>query len=207
MHYNRPYEEVYKNEDGSDTVERKAFKVVILAIMYGMHPASLSESLNITIEEAEQLIESFYEGSPKVKAWIENNKKLVKKFGYVTTLMNRKRRLPEAKSKDKFAVSRAERQCTNARIQGSASVQTKLVMIKADEVLTKMSTETRRFELLATIHDEILFQVPEDITKEEVKVIEDIMINTVKLKNVKCKTDIELGKNWGNLVSVDDWFK
>lgn len=207
LHYNRPYEEVYKNADGSDTKERKQFKVVILAIMYGMTEKSLAETLGIHELEAKNLIDSFMDGSPQVKQWIENNKKQARMLGYVETLAGRKRRLPEAKSSDKYIALRAERQSTNARIQGSASEQTKLVMIRANKVLKEMSTSTRRFELLATIHDEVLFQVPEDVTKEEVAVIEDIMINTVKLKNVPSKTDIEIGKCWGSLESYDDFFK
>lgn len=207
LHYNRPYEEVYKNEDGSDTKERKQFKVVILAIMYGMTEKSLAETLGIEEIEAKHLIESFMDGSPQVKQWIENNKKLARTQGFVETLAGRKRRLPEAKSSDKYIALRAERQSTNARIQGSASEQTKLVMIRGNRILKEMSTPTRRFELMATIHDEVLFQVPEDVTKEEVAVIEDIMINTVKLKNVPSKTDIELGKCWGSLESYNDYFK
>lgn len=205
LHYKRPYEEVYKNPDGSDTKERKAFKVVILAIMYGMTEKSLAETLGINELEAKTLIDSFYKGSPRVAKWIEHNKETARKSGYVETLFGRKRRLPDAKSQDKWERMRAERQTTNARIQGSASEQTKLVMIKAGQKLREISREGREFSLLATIHDEVLFQVPEDITKEEVKIIESLMVDTVKLNNVPSKTDIELGKCWGNLVSVDDW--
>lgn len=205
LHYKRPYEEVYKNPDGSDTKERKAFKVVILAIMYGMTEKSLADTLGINELEAKTLIDSFYKGSPRVAKWIEHNKETARKMGYVETLFGRKRRLPDAKSPDKWERMRAERQTTNARIQGSASEQTKLVMIEAGKKLREMSKEGREFRLLATIHDEVLFQVPEDITKEEVAVIESLMVDTVKLNNVPSKTDIELGKCWGDLVSVHDW--
>lgn len=205
LHYKRPYHEVYKNPDGSDTKERKAFKVVILAIMYGMTEKSLADTLGINELEAKTLIDSFYKGSPRVAKWIEHNKETARKTGFVETLFGRKRRLPDAKSPDKWERMRAERQTTNARIQGSASEQTKLVMIKAGQTLREMSREGREFRLLATIHDEVLFQVPEDITKEEVKIIESLMVDTVKLNNVPSKTDIELGKCWGDLTSVDDW--
>lgn len=205
LHYKRPYEEVYKNPDGSDTKERKAFKVVILAIMYGMTEKSLADTLGINELEAKTLIDSFYKGSPRVAKWIEHNKETARKVGFVETLFGRKRRLPDAKSQDKWERMRAERQTTNARIQGSASEQTKLVMIKAGQKLREISREGREFRLLATIHDEVLFQVPEDITREEVKIIESLMVDTVKLTNVPSKTDIELGKCWGDLTSVDDW--
>lgn len=205
LHYKRPYEEVYKNPDGSDTKERKAFKVVILAIMYGMTEKSLADTLGINELEAKTLIDSFYKGSPRVAKWIEHNKETARKTGYVETLFGRKRRLPDAKSQDKWERMRAERQTTNARIQGSASEQTKLVMIEAGKKLRSISREGREFRLLATIHDEVLFQVPEDITKEEVATIESLMVDTVKLNNVPSKTDIELGKCWGDLVSVNDW--
>ena len=205
LHYKRPYEEVYKNPDGSDTKERKQFKMVILAIMYGMTEKSLAETLGINELEAKTLIEGFYKGSPRVAKWIEFNKQTARNEGFVETLFGRKRRLPDAKSSDKWLRMRAERQTTNARIQGSASEQTKLVMIKAGQKLREISREGREFRLLATIHDEVLFLVPEDITREEVKIIESLMVDTVKLNNVPSKTDIELGKCWGNLTSVDDW--
>lgn len=205
IHYKRPYEEVYKNPDGSDTKERKAFKVVILAIMYGMTEKSLADTLKINELEAKTLIDSFYKGSPRVAKWIEHNKETARKTGYVETLFGRKRRLSDAKSTDKWERMRAERQTTNARIQGSSADQTKLVMIKAGKTLREMSKPGREFSLLATIHDEVLFLVPEDVTKDEVKVIESLMVDTVKLNNVPSKTDIELGKCWGNLTSVHEW--
>jgi DNA polymerase-1 len=205
LHYKRPYEEVYKNPDGSDTKERKQFKMVILAIMYGMTEKSLAETLGINELEAKTLIDGFYKGSPQVAKWIEFNKQTARMEGYVETLFGRKRRLPDAKSSDKWARMRAERQTTNARIQGSASEQTKLVMIKAYEKFKELRKQGREFDLLATIHDEVLFLVPEDITREEVKMIESLMVDTVKLNNVPSKTDIELGKCWGDLTSVADW--
>lgn len=205
IHYKRPYEEVYKNPDGSDTKERKQFKMVILAIMYGMTAKSLGETLGISELEAQHLINGFYKGSPKVAKWIEFNQETARKQGYVETLFGRKRRLPDAKSSDKWLRMRAERQTTNARIQGSASEQTKLVMINAGKKLREISTPEREFRLLATIHDELLFLVPEDITREEVKIIESLMVDTVQLNNVPSKTDIELGKCWGDLTSAEDW--
>ena len=206
-HYKKSYEECNKNPDGSDTKERKTFKVVVLAIMYGMTSKSLADLLGISELEADHLINGFFKDNPKVKRWVEGNKLQASKVGYVSTLFGRKRRLPDARSNDFWIKARAERQTTNARIQGSASEQTKLVMIEADRRLKAMSTETRKFELLATIHDEILFLVPEDVTLEEVKVIEEIMTQTVKLNNVSSKTDIELGKCWGDLTALQDWFK
>lgn len=205
LHYKRPYEEVYKNPDGSDTKERKAFKTVILAIMYGMTEKTLATRLKINELEAKSLIDSFFKGSPRVAKWIEHNKETARKTGYVETMFGRKRRLPTVKSTDKWVRMRAERQTTNARIQGSSADQTKLVMIKAGKTLREMSKPGREFSLLATIHDEVLFLVPEDVTKEEVKVIESLMVDTVKLNNVPSKTDIELGKCWGNLTSVHEW--
>ena len=206
-HYRKPYEECNKNPDGSDTAERKAFKIVVLAIMYGLTPMSLAEILNISELEANRLVEGFFRDNPKVKAWVQNNQLQAKQRGYVTTLFGRRRRLPDARSGEFWVQQRAFRQTTNARIQGSASEQTKLVMIEADKRLKAMSTPKRQFCLLATIHDELLFLVPEDVTLEEVRVIEEVMTQTVKLNNVSSKTDIELGKCWGNLVSVHEWFK
>ncbi|WFR76907.2 DNA polymerase [Enterococcus phage EF_TR2] len=72
--------------------------------------------------------------------------------------------------------------------------------------LSEARGEPNSFGILAQIHDECLFKVPEDVTQEEVNAIEDVMVNTVKLV-VPSKTDIEIGKNWGKMVSRKEWFK
>lgn len=216
--FNKPIEECL---DGS--IYRKNTKMIVLAIMYGMGAYSLADILRIDAQEAQKMIDDFFVVYPEVETWIEGNKKTVVKQRYVETLFGMRRRfkhenfdilkknwnsLDENDKKLRSAAARALRQATNALIQGGAASQTKLVMNAARIRLKELSEargEPNSFGILAQIHDECLFKVPEDVTQEEVDAIEDVMINTVKLV-VPSKTDIEIGKNWGKMVSRKEWF-
>lgn len=195
--YNLPYEEC-----GDGTVYRKRMKFGVLSVMYGTGATTLADQLGVTVAEAEQFIEDFFKTFPRVNAWIEHNKKMAREKGYVTMYMGRKRRLPEAKSKDYRIRARAERQATNARIQGSGAIQTKLTMIALWNWCKEKRKQGRNFRMLATVHDEVLIYAPADVTLQEVAEFEDIMINTVKLK-VPNKTDIEVQTRWGTGVKYD----
>lgn len=216
--FNKPIEECL---DGS--IYRKNTKMIVLAIMYGMGAYSLADILRIDAQEAQKMIDDFFVVYPEVETWIEGNKKTVVKQRYVETLFGMRRRfkhenfdilkknwnsLDENDKKLRSAAARALRQATNALIQGGAASQTKLVMNAARIRLKELSEargEPNSFGILAQIHDECLFKVPEDVTQEEVNAIEDVMVNTVKLV-VPSKTDIEIGKNWGKMVSRKEWF-
>jgi DNA polymerase I len=210
--YKRPYEEVNKNPDGSDTKERKQMKVVWLATLYGMSKYALAEMLGVDVKDAVQFQSDLFQSMPKLNAWIEGNKKFVEKYGFVWTDKEaRKRRLPDGKLKLKGwgdpnfgKKNRALRQGTNARVQGSSSIQTKVTMIRAHEYCASKSD----WSLWATVHDELIFEVPEDFTPEEEQDIRDIMLNSYRWGDVVPNgTDIEVSRRWGEGVSVDEWFK
>jgi DNA polymerase I len=210
--YKRQYEEVNKNPDGSDTKERKQMKVVWLATLYGMSKYSLAEMLGVPVKEAVQFQSDLFESMPKLNAWIEGNKKFVERNGFVWTDKDaRKRRLPDAKLRLKgwgdqnfSKKNRALRQATNARVQGSSSLQTKVTMLRAHEYCA----EKPGWSLWSTVHDELIFEVPEDFTPAEAQDIRDIMLNSYRWGDVVSNgTDIEVSRRWGEGVSVDEWFK
>lgn len=201
--YGKTYEECYKNADGSDTKERKTFKVVVLAIMYGMGAGSLGSSLGIKTKEAQAILDKFNESFPKVAEFVANNTKEACSQGFVTMEIDgvqRKRRLPFFKGQNPTKVY--DTYSTNAKIQGTSAIQTKKCMIKGDALCKKLSTDNRTFALLASVHDELLFRVPKDITREEVALFEAIMTETVKLNNIPSGTDGELGNVWGDMTPV-----
>ncbi|PAE24028.1 DNA polymerase [Bacillus sp. 7894-2] len=222
-YYKRPYEEVYKNPDGSDTKERKQMKVVWLATLYGMSDFSLAEMLGTDKDSATKFKEEIFGSMPKLAAWLEANKEFVKKYGYVwADKKARKRRLPDGKlsrkkipwgkyndpkfeeaRKHNARIGRAMRQGTNARVQGSSSIQTKVTMIRAHEECEKREG----WALWASVHDELIFEIPEDFTREDIGVIRDIMLNSYPWGDVVPNgTDIEIMRRWGEGVTVDDWF-
>lgn len=209
--YKRPYEEVNKNPDGTDTKERKQMKVVWLATLYGMSKYSLAEMLGVDVKAAVQFQSDLFESMPDLNAWIEGNKSFVEKHGFVwTDKKARKRRLPDAKLKLKgwgdpnfSKKNRALRQATNARVQGSSSIQTKVTMLRAHVYCAKKPG----WSLWATVHDELIFEVPEDFTPAEAQDIRNIMLNSYAWGDVVPNgTDIEVMRRWGEGVSINEWF-
>ena len=223
MYYKRPYHEVNKLPNGEDTPERKAMKVVWLATLYGMSDYSLAEMLGLKKAEATAFKDELFSGMPKLSAWLKANEEHVAKYGFVwADKQQRKRRLPDGKLKRKeipygkwndpkydelrqhnAKISRAMRQGTNARVQGSSAIQTKVTMIKAHEECAKREG----WALWGTIHDELVFEIPEDFTREDIAVIERIMTQSYTWGSVANGTDIAIMTRWGKGVTPDDWFK
>jgi len=210
--YKRPYEEVYKTAEGDDTKERKQMKVVWLATLYGMSKYSLAEMLGVDVKAAVQFQTDLFESMPDLNAWIEANKKFVERNGYVWADKEaRKRRLPDGKLKLKGwgdqnfgKKNRALRQATNARVQGSSSIQTKVTMIKAHEYCANKPG----WSLWCSVHDELIFEVPEDFTEVEAQDIRELMLNSYAWGDVIPNgTDIEVMRRWGEGMPVEKWFE
>jgi DNA polymerase I len=190
---------VPESECGDGSWYRKAMKVGVLSCMYGTGTKTLAEQLGITEQEAEDFIRSFYAKYTRVKRWMDECIRFARRHGYIEMLGGRRRRLPDIKSKDRAKRARAERQVVNAVIQGSAAIQTKIVMVKLDEWLKSKGDE---WALALTVHDEVGAYVPESIQIEDVYEFENIMLNTVRLI-VPSKSDIEIQKRWGVSVNFD----
>lgn len=222
--YGKPYEEVYKNADGSDTKERKQMKVVWLATLYGMSVVSLADMLGVDKKDAEKLQTDLFASMPKLNAWIEQTKAFVQRHGYVwMDKQQRKRRLPEATAqridipygkyydpayeKDRMhnaGISRALRQAPNACVQGASAIQTKATLIRMQQECAKRDG----WRLWATIHDELIIEIPEDFTEDDTKVIESCMLYSYPWgDNVPNGTDLEVMTRWGEGMTVDEWFK
>lgn len=221
--YGRPYEEVFKNPDGSDTKERKQMKVVWLATLYGMSDYSLADMLGVKKPEATAFKEELFGSMPILSKWLADNNDFASKYGYVWADKDaRKRRLPDAKKarkkipygkwndpkfevarKHNASINRALRQATNARVQGSSSIQTKVTMIRAHEYCAQKDG----WALWGTIHDELIFEVPEDFTQEEAQDIERLMTDSYRWGDVVPNgSDLEVMRKWGEGVPVGEWF-
>lgn len=222
--YGKPYEEVYKNPDGSDTKERKEMKVVWLATLYGMSNFSLAEMLGITKVEADALQTELFNSMPKLKAWLDNVKEFAQQTGYVwMDRKQRKRRLPEARQQKEYipygkyndskfeeqrlknsAINRSLRQSANAVVQGSSAIQTKVTML----ALQELCHNREGWSLWSQIHDECLLEIPEDFTEEDIADIERVMVETYPWGDtVENATDIEIQTRWGEGMTIDEWFE
>lgn len=218
--FGKPYEECYKLPDGSDTEERKQMKVVLLSSMYGASKYGLSDSLGISVDEAEEFRLSFFDKYRKIDAFIKESQEFARRNGFVWIGDKaRKRRLPEARKKETFipygkwndpqyekakannsAIRRSMRQGPNARIQGLAAIQTKMTMVALDEFLTK-----RGWEWFAPIHDEIVLYATDDIDAEDIAEIDRIMTQTYLLNGVDNATDIEIQRRWSDSITAEEF--
>lgn len=206
----KPYESVNKNPDGSDTKERKMMKVAWLAALYGTSKYTMAEQLGTTPDEADAFMKDLFDSLPILRDWIKGNETFASKHGYVWMDGNkRKRRLPDAKLVAKWGdrdtyrkKNRAMRQATNARVQGSSSIQTKVTMIKAYEMCKRKGNGWR---LWGSVHDELLFEAPENFTRQDIIDVERVMTESYKFGNVANGTDIEVMKIWGDGVPAEKW--
>lgn len=215
--FDLPYEACYKKPDGSDTQPRKDMKVIYLAKMYGMSVNSLANLLGQTKEKAQEFSDKFDAKLPKLAKWIAENTTFVQKNGFVWIgRESRKRRLPKAKEKtkqipwgkywdDKYKperlhngdVNRSIRQATNARVQGEAAIMTKATMLEMDDYL-----DTIGGFIVAPIHDEILSEVSDTVTREQIDRIKDVMVNSYTFETIANGTDLEFYfERWGEGVA------
>src|SRR5699024_41413 len=202
--FNKPYEECYKLPDGSDTEERKRMKVVLLMSMYGASKYGLAQALDISPEEADKFLKDFFKKYRKIDAFIKESQKFANKNGFVWIGdKQRKRRLPEARGNMRQydpKRNRAMRQGPNARIQGLASIQTKMTMLELDKLCKR-----KGWSLFFTIHDEVGLLVDEGITKEDIEELDAIMTQTYLLNGVDNATDIEIQRRWGDSITAEEY--
>ncbi len=177
--------------DVTRDMRRKA-KEVNFGIMYGIGAFGLASRLEISQAEAKEIIAKYFERFPKVNRYIADTIAKVRNDGFVTTLLDRRRYLPDIHSKNANLRSNAERQAINMPIQGTAADMIKLAMIKIYDGLQKKNL---RSKMLLQVHDELVFEV---VKKEETAVrrlVEDNMKNALKL-NVPIEVEIGTGNNW-----------
>ncbi|WP_145052624.1 DNA polymerase [Paenibacillus xylanexedens] len=177
---------------------RKNAKVVNFGILYGMSKYKLADTLEISVEEAEAYIEAYFAQYPGVKAWMNKQRKLMQSQGFTKTYLGRKRRVHKEVNSDKFwLVQRGFRQGINSVIQGSSADQVKIASILLQEFLESIDAH-----IVLWVHDEIIFDVPENVGNENLQKIADIMCGAVQL-DCGMKSDIEVGAKWGQKMSKD----
>lgn len=171
---------------------RRHAKAVNFGIVYGISDYGLSQSLHITRKEAAAFIERYFESFPGVKKFMEEVVKQAKRDGFVTTLLYRRRYLPEINSRNFNLRSFAERTAMNTPIQGSAADIIKKAMI---EMAEKLRAEGLKSKLLLQVHDELIFEVPQDEIEIMNKLVPEVMESAVEL-SVPLKVDVDHGDTW-----------
>jgi len=174
---------------------RRNAKTVNFGVVYGMSDYGLEQATNLSREEASQFIALYFEKYPKVKEYLEATKEQARKLGYVQTVMGRRRFLPEINSSNRMVREAAERMAINAPVQGSSADIIKIAMINLHREMEKRNLKSK---MLLQIHDELLFEVPEEEVGEIKSLVAELMSRAFELC-VPVKIDIKLGRNWGEM--------
>lgn len=180
-----PIDEVTDNQ-------RRSAKAVNFGIVYGISDYGLSKDLNITRNEAREYIDGYLNTYPRIKNYMEEIVDRAKKDGFVTTILDRKRYIPEINSKNFNIRSFGERIALNTPIQGSAADIIKLAMIKVYE---RLKLEKVNAKLILQIHDELIIECEENEKEIVKKILKDSMENVYKL-DLPLKVDVCEGRNW-----------
>lgn len=180
------------SEDEVTSLMRRQAKAVNFGIVYGISDYGLSQNLNITRKEAGEFIERYFAVFSGVKRYMEDIVKQAKEDGFVTTLLNRRRYLPDIKSSNFNLRSFAERTAMNTPIQGTAADIIKLAMIRMQESLQEKGLKSR---MLLQVHDELIFEVPTEELDIMQQLVPDVMENALKLE-VPLKVDVNYGRSW-----------
>lgn len=185
--------DVFGVEEGEVTsLMRRQAKAVNFGIVYGISDYGLSQNLNITRKEAGDFIERYFSVFSGVKLWMEEIVKQAKQDGFVTTLLNRRRYLPDIRSSNFNLRSFAERTAMNTPIQGTAADVIKLAMIRMQDSLQEKGLKSR---MLLQVHDELVFEVPQDELEIMKQLVPEVMESALKL-DVPLKVDVNFGHTW-----------
>ncbi|WP_040286203.1 DNA polymerase I [Sporosarcina koreensis] len=171
---------------------RRAAKAVNFGIVYGISDYGLSQSLDIPRKEAADFIETYLASFPGVKRYMDESILEAKKDGYVSTMMNRRRYLPDINSSNFNLRGFAERTAMNTPIQGTAADIIKKAMIDMD---ARLAAENLQARMLLQVHDELIFEAPEEELEKLKVLVPDVMESALKL-DVPLKVDSAFGASW-----------
>ena len=174
---------------------RRRAKAVNFGIVYGLSAFGLSQQIGIDTKEAKQFIDAYFEKYSGVRAFIDRTLDEARREMKVKTLFGRVRPIPDIHSKNFNLRGFAERTAVNTPLQGTAADLIKLAMIRIDQELRERRLKSK---MLLQVHDELVFEVPEDEIEAMKKLVVDEMENVHKLK-VPLQVDVGVGKNWRDL--------
>ena len=172
---------------------RRAAKTINFGLMYGMGPINLSKQIGITFAEAKRFIESYFNQFPSIRAFMDTAIQKTRDHGYAETIFGRKRYLPEINSMTRTVKEAAERTAINTPVQGTAADIIKVAMIN---LYKKMPDIWPQSKMLLQVHDELVFETPEENAEGFARWAKEEMSRACELK-VPLKVDAGIGKHWG----------
>jgi DNA polymerase-1 len=174
---------------------RRLAKTVNFGVIYGMSGYGLEQATEFNREEAEKFISAYFEKYPRVKEYMEETKKQAREAGYVQTILGRRRLIPEVNSSNRNLREAAERMAINMPVQGTSADIIKVAMVKLDKQMSKLRMKS---SMLLQVHDELIFEVPDDEMEKMRKLAVKVMSEAIELI-IPLKVETKAGKNWGRM--------
>lgn len=184
-----------------DREQRRHAKAINFGLIYGMSAYGLTRTTDLTLAEAEDFVEAYFQQFPGVKRYLDSVRRQAAEQEYVETLLGRRRYFPGLKDqKNRNIRNREEREAINAPIQGTAADIMKIAMLRLPVALAKAELSAR---MLLQVHDELVLECPESEVIPTARLVKDVMGNAYHLK-VPMLTDARSGLNWGEMAPVAD---
>jgi len=183
-----------RTQDVTDQ-QRSIAKAINFGLMYGKTVFGLSQELKIPRKEAQNIIDRYFKKYSAVKVFLDHQIAQAKEVGYVTTLMGRRRRLPDINSKNAAVRANAERMAMNSPIQGTAADLMKLAMIALDE---KLENGRYQSKMMIQVHDEVVLDCPKNEVSDVKKMVVHVMETAMSL-SVPLRVNVASGENWMQL--------
>ena len=174
---------------------RRSAKVVNFGIIYGMSPFGLAKQLGVSTRVAHDFIQRYFGRYSQVKAYLDGTLEQARKQGWVTTLLGRRRQIPQINSSNRLLRQEAERSAINTPLQGTAADIIKKAMVQLESALNDRGLSGK---MLLQLHDELLLEVPETELGDTAKLARQVMENVVLLQ-VPLEVDLRTGPNWGEM--------
>jgi DNA polymerase I len=178
--------------DQVDGELRNRAKTINFGVIYGMGSQRLARETGISMAEAKDFITAYFDKYAKVKRYLDTQIEFAKEKGYVKTLLGRRRDIPEINSDNPRLQSNAERIATNTPIQGSAADLIKVAMVR---IHNRLKQEALKCRMLIQVHDELVFELPEEEIEQVTKLVKSEMEDAMSLK-VPLLAEVGVGNNW-----------
>ena len=186
----------FKTDEEQVTREQRSIaKVINFSILYGKTPFGLSKELKIPVADASQYIKTYFEQYPKVKKFLENVLENARQNGFVETLYGTRRYINNINSSNKNLQAQANRMAVNTVVQGTAANIIKKVMIKLYDEFKNNDD----IKMLLQVHDELIFEVKDEVSEKYMEKIKEIMEETIKFEDIRLRANGSVAKNWGLL--------
>ncbi len=171
---------------------RSKAKAVNFGIIYGISDFGLARNTGVSIGEARTFIEAYFARYPKIREFMDRSIQTAREYGYVTTILGRRRPIPDINSRVRARRGFAERTAINTPIQGSAADIIKMAMVR---IYRRLKEEGLRSRLILQVHDELIFEIPPEEEAVMRELVRSEMEGVISLK-VPLKVDIDVGKSW-----------